>query len=116
VINDRADLIDDLRSCCLCDVGQPAYIAVTAVAADGSSHLLLAEAGFVGDESVTYDPTCAAVAHEQLGPLPLGVVRRITIAQRTHRCGRRTKAGAPCRTPVAHPGDACSWHRTELRR
>jgi hypothetical protein len=28
-----------------------------------------------------------------------------------HRCGRTTKAGAPCRTPVVHPGAACGSHR-----
>jgi hypothetical protein len=34
-----------------------------------------------------------------------------TIDTIAHRCGRTTKAGAPCRTPVVHPGAACGSHR-----
>ena len=30
-----------------------------------------------------------------------------------HRCGRRTKAGGPCRTPTARPGDPCASHRAD---
>jgi hypothetical protein len=115
MIPDYADLIDDARTRCLCDVGAPDYLAATAVSADGTAHLLLARADAIGDENTRYDPTCRTIAHEQLGPLPLGVVQRITIARRTHCCGRRTKAGAPCRTPVARAGDACSWHRNTDR-
>jgi hypothetical protein len=29
------------------------------------------------------------------------------------RCGRRTKSGRSCRTPVARAGDTCAWHRTQ---
>jgi hypothetical protein len=105
-------LIDDHRTACLCDVGTTDYIAVTAVAADGSAHLVMARVDAVGDESVGYDASCPGVAHEQLGPLPLNYTRRIAVSRRTrHRCGRRTQAGAPCRIRVTRAGDACEWHR-----
>lgn len=118
MISDRADLIDPDRTRCLCDVGAPDYLAATAVSADGSAHLLLAEVDFIGDENTRYDPTCRTVAHEQLGPLPLGVVQRITIAQRAHRplCGRPTAAsGRPCRLPATQPGGTCHFHRNTER-
>ena len=110
--NNNANLIDDCRTRCLCAVGRDDYIAATAVASDGTEHLVLARCDALGDENVRYDPACTDVAHEQLGALPLEFVRRVTISQRTHRCGRPTKSGAPCRTPVARPGDACGWHCT----
>jgi hypothetical protein len=113
--NADASLIDDARTRCLCDVGRDDYIAATAVAADGSEHLVLARCDALGDENVRYDPTCAHVSHEQLGPLSLEFVRRITAARRAHRCGRRTKSGAPCQSPVARAGDTCAWHRTGAR-
>jgi hypothetical protein len=95
-VTENASLIDDSRTRCLCDVGRDDYIAATAVAADGREHLVLAQTEAIGDPDVTYDPTCADVAHEQLGALPIEVVRRITITVRTHRCGRRTgQAGHP---------------------
>jgi hypothetical protein len=113
--NDDASLIDDSRTRCLCDVGGDDYLAATAVAADGSEHLLLARCDALGDENVRYDPNCSDVAHEQLGALPIEYVRRITISRRTHRCGRRTQAGKPCRILVTRSGDACTWHRTGAR-
>jgi hypothetical protein len=100
---------------CTLGTASPGYAAVEAVDTRGGTHYLLAECAAIGDERVTYDPTCSDVAHEQMGPLPIEYVRRLTIATRTHRCGRRTKAGAPCRTPVHRPGAACSWHRSERR-
>ena len=108
---DNASIIVDARTICLCDVGRPDCLAATAIAADGTEHLVLARVDAIGSH-VGYDPTCSAVDHEQLGALPLEYVRRITVSSRTHRCGRRTKSGAPCRTPVARPGDTCAWHRT----
>jgi hypothetical protein len=109
-------IIDPDRTACLCDLGRPDYLAATAVAADGSEHLVLARCDALGDETVRYDHTCAAAAHDQLGALPIEYVRRITISRRrTHRCGRRTKSGTPCQTPVTRPGDACGWHRTGAR-
>lgn len=104
-------LIDNARSAHLCAAGLPGYVAATAIEADGAEHLVLVQAGSVGDKAVRYNPACPEVEHEQLGPLPLDVVRRITISRRTLRCGRRTKQGAPCQTPVARAGDACGRHR-----
>jgi hypothetical protein len=122
-VNDNANLIDDSRTRCLCDVGRDDYIAATAVAADGSEHLVLARCDALGDDSVRYDPTCTAVRHEQTGPLPPGVQYRVSQVMGScgsedrdgWRCGRRTQAGAPCRIRVHRPGDACTWHR-ELAR
>jgi hypothetical protein len=110
-MTDNTHYVDSQRTACLYDVGQAEYSAVVAVAADGSEHLLLAFQAAIGDTNATYDPTCQAVSHEQTGPLPLDVVRRITIATRTPRCGRPTKAGTACRTPVSRPGTTCGWHR-----
>jgi hypothetical protein len=105
--------LDDDHSSCLCDVGGDGYAAATAVAADGSTHLLLAQVDAIGDDRVTYDPTCQGAAHEQTGPLPLEFVRRLTIARRRgNRCGRRTKSGTVCRMRVSRAGDACDWHRS----
>jgi hypothetical protein len=114
-VNYTGSIVDDSRTRCLCDVGRDDYIAATAVAADGSEHLVLASCDALGDDNVTYDPMCTDVAHEQLGELPLEYARRITVSRRTHRCGRPTKSGAPCQAPVTRPGDACGWHRTEAR-
>jgi hypothetical protein len=111
-VNENTSLIDDARTICLCDVGQPGYIAATAITAEGREHLVLAELDAIGDEHVLYDPTCTDVTHEQLGALPLEFVRRITVSQRVHRCGRPTKTtGRPCRVEVARPGEACGLHR-----
>jgi hypothetical protein len=113
-----AHLIDERRSACLCDIGGGGYLAAVAVAADGSEHLVVAEFESMGDETVRYDGSCAAVVHEQLGVLPLETALRLTINQRatrcgpdTIRCGRRTKLGRPCRARVLFEGDACAWHR-----
>ena len=106
-------LIDYERAACLCDVGQPDYWAAVCVTASGEDVLWLV----CKDELGAEHPRCGSSdqPHERLGPLPLEVVRGITISRRTHRCGRRTKSGAPCRTPVARPGDGCAWHRTGAR-
>lgn len=110
------DYLDSDRTVGLCDVGNPDYLAAVVIGADGAQHLILAQRSTIGDESVRYDPTCATIAHEQPGPLPLEVVRRLAISGRTHRCGRATRSGAPCRVPVTRRGDACGWHRSEARR
>jgi hypothetical protein len=114
-VNENGSLIDYEHSTCLQDVGQVDYIAALAVAADGTTHLILADREAIGDDNVTYDPTCSDAVHEQIGALPLEYVRRLTISQRMNRCGRRTKSGAPCQTPVTRPGDTCAWHRTGAR-
>lgn len=112
-MNDNASLIDDSRTRCLCDVGRDDYLAATAVAADGSEHLVLARCDAVGDENVTYDATCADVTHEKLGALSPRWAARVHLAPL--RCGRLTKAGGRCRVYVAHPGQPCAWHRTGAR-
>jgi hypothetical protein len=111
----HGELVDPDRTVCLCDVGNPDYLAAVAIGPDGDQRLILAQRDAIGDPDVRYDPLCSGVAHEQVGKLPLATVRRITVSRRTHRCGRRTKSGAPCRAPVTGPGDACVWHRTEAR-
>lgn len=112
-MTDDGLLIDTDRTACLCDAGQTDYIATTAIDVDGCERMVLAHQPSIGDTSVVFGPKCPDVAHEQLGPLPLAVVRRITIASRVHRCGRTTKSGTPCRNTVAEPGKHCTWHRSE---
>ncbi|WP_375489676.1 hypothetical protein [uncultured Mycobacterium sp.] len=108
-------IIDPRRAACLCarstERCDSTHLAAVTVGPDGAEHLILAERAAIGDEHVRYDPTCSAAAHEQLGPLPLDYVARITASRRVHRCGRRTVSGTPCQTPVHRPGDACGWHR-----
>ncbi|CAM3074281.1 hypothetical protein BST27_30825 [Mycobacterium intermedium] len=106
-------LLDYDRSVCLCDVGQADYFAATAVTAGGDEHLVLARRAAIGDPTACYDSSCRDVAHEQLGALPLEYVRHITVSRRTHRCGRPTQAGRPCRIRVPAQGQACEWHRTK---
>jgi putative component of membrane protein insertase Oxa1/YidC/SpoIIIJ protein YidD len=110
-----SDFIDPDHTACLCDVGSPDYIAAIAIGPDCDQRLILAMRDAIGDPDVRYDPTCSDVGHEQLGALPIEIVRRITISGRVNRCGRRTKSGTPCQTPVTRAGDACGWHRTEAR-
>lgn len=114
-MTDNGSIIDPDRWCCLCDVGNPDYAAAVAIAADGTQHFVLAHRDSIGDPDVVYASSCPAAPHEQRGDLPLEYVRRITIAsRRTHRCGRRTQAGRPCRIRVPAEGQACEWHRTKV--
>lgn len=106
-------LVDYHRSACLCDVGAPDYLLTVAIAADGTETFMLARHDAIGDPSITYRRDCPDAPHEQADRLPLEFVRRVTISQRTHRCGRPTKAGRPCRIAVNRPGDACCWHRSK---
>jgi hypothetical protein len=110
VTDDKANLLDDLRTACLCDVGGPGLLAATAIGADGSEHYLLALVDAIGDENVRYDPTTPQAPHERLGALPLEYLRRLTIAARTHRCDRPTCKGRPCRLRVDRAGAACEFH------
>ncbi len=105
-------LVDDVRSRCLCDVGGASLLAATAIDGDGREYLVVAEVDQLGDPVAVVDVACPDAPHEQLGPLPLEYVRRFTVAQRTHRCGRPTAAGRPCRALVGHHGAACAHHRT----
>jgi hypothetical protein len=104
-------LVDPRRAACLCDVGGPGLIATVVIDADGTEHLVLAEADRIGDENTRVDVGCRDAVHEQLGPLPPGVLRRIATVRRTHRCGRPTATGGRCRIPVRRPGQPCGWHR-----
>jgi hypothetical protein len=109
-VNENANLLDDERTACLCDVGRPEYVAATAIAADGTEHLVLAHSHSIGDDTVVYDSSCRDVAHEQLGPLPDRY--RLGLQCIPIRCGRPTKTtGMPCRIEVAHPGQPCGLHR-----
>jgi hypothetical protein len=113
---DHTLLIDNSRAACLCDVGGAGLIATVAVSADGAEHLVLADRDRIGDDNARVDIGCPAAEHEQIGELPPEYVQRITVSRRTHRCGRRTKSGTPCRAYVGQPGEACGWHRTEARQ
>lgn len=110
--DDDAHRVDHSRTTCLCDVGLPGYWAVTAVDCRGDEHFALAECVSLGRGGARYDAACSDVAHEQVGPLPLEYVRRVTVAARVNRCGRLTQAGRPCRIRVAVVGAACEWHRS----
>lgn len=108
----HGDFIDPDHTACLCDVGNPDYVAAIAIGPDGDQRLILAKRDAIGDPDVRYDPNSVGVAHEQLGPLPLEFVRRITISSRMHRCGRPTKTtGRPCRIEVSRPDQPCGLHR-----
>jgi hypothetical protein len=108
--------LDPNRSACLCDVGAPGYLAATCIDADGSEHLVVACDAAVGTPAGRWRAGGGDVPHEQLGALPIEFVRRLTISRRTHRCGRPTQAGRPCRNRVPAEGDACDWHRTKAER
>jgi hypothetical protein len=100
--------VDWEQSRCLCDVGMPGWLLIEALAPDGERHLLMADEAVLGDEP--YDRWRPRAPHEELGPLPASVQQRLAGFQ--PRCGRTTKStGRGCRTPVARPGAACSWHR-----
>ncbi|ORV91198.1 hypothetical protein AWC11_11370 [Mycobacterium interjectum] len=83
--DDETDIIDPHRSVHLYDVGAADYAAATCVSADGSGHLVLVHRDALNDPDVRYDPHCADIAHEQLGPLPIDCLRRLTISFR-RRC------------------------------
>jgi hypothetical protein len=82
-MNHETHLVDNNRGADLDDVGFAGYVAAVVVASDGHEHLLLAQRKSFGDEAARFDPLCTDAPHEQLGPLPLDVVRRIAISQRT---------------------------------
>lgn len=106
IFEDEVNLIDPDRSAYLCSEGGHGYMAVTAMAGDGSEHLVLAEIDGIGDLTARYDPACTGVTHEQSGPLPTTWLHRVAL-----RCGRLTKTGRPCRALVGHTGSACARHR-----
>jgi hypothetical protein len=102
--------IDYERTCCLCDTGHT-YAAAVVVTEDGTEDFLLIEHAAVNKRG--YNRDCLDAPHEQVGPLPIEFVRRITISRCRHLCGRPTKAtGRPCRIEVTRPGEPCGLHRT----
>ena len=92
---------------CLCDAGLVGWEAVEVITPDGGRHLLLANPDAIND---CYRSTADVAPHEETGPLPASVRRRLAAVQ--PRCGRPTRRGSRCRAPVTRPGGACSWHRT----
>jgi hypothetical protein len=105
----RIAIIDFTRTACLCDVGLPGGEAAVLVGDDGRADFVIVDVSLLGDEGHTYDPTTPQAPHEQPGALPPRWQARVALAPL--RCGRKTKTGRPCRTPVTTPGDACPWHR-----
>lgn len=83
--DDEWGLVDPARSAFLWDVGAPDFIAATIVSADGNAHLIVGPLEGLGDNNVRYQPSCPDVTHEQVGKLPIDIVKRIAIAQRMHR-------------------------------
>ena len=106
-MTDNGGYLDGARSAALDDVGGGNMVATTLVGAD-TSWLVIVDADHLGQPVI--DPHCRGIAHEQTGPLPLSVVKRIAITQRIHRCGRPTQAGTPCRIKVRRLGDPCARH------
>lgn len=106
--------IDGRRSCSLYDVGGGNVLAATLVGADYTI-LALLDTDHIRD-GTPIDRHCREAVHEQLGPLPLEIARRVAIANRTHRCGHPTESGRPCRITVTHAGDACRWHSKPTER
>jgi hypothetical protein len=83
-VNDDSDweLIDGDRTVGLSDVGAPGYFAATVITGTGETHYVLAQYERLGDDTARYEFNCPAASHEQLGPLPLEYVRRLTISRR----------------------------------
>jgi hypothetical protein len=79
--------------------------AVEAVNPDGDRSFWLMDPNPQDDHELPI----AIPAHEDIGPLPLDVRRRISPVA---RCGQPTRSGAPCQAAVAHPGATCTRHRT----
>ena len=114
----RGPIVDTERSACLCSAGGGPYVAATLITPDGRQDLVLVDWDKLGNPDYTYNADVPHATHEQPGPLPGYWTRRVAAVHRTpHRCGRPTKTtGAPCQTPVARAGGACSWHRENQRK
>lgn len=96
----------------LCDVGLPGYSIAETVDPNGVIEFWILHQPQIGSPDADHgNPT---PPHELNGPLRPDWRRRV--AETLLRCGRATRAGRPCRTPVAVPGLACAHHRTEARR
>ncbi|OBH35399.1 hypothetical protein A5692_11620 [Mycobacterium sp. E342] len=76
--------VDDARSALLHDVGGDAYGAAVVCNPDGSTDLVLAWLPGLNNPEVPY-AAGPAPAHEQPGPLPIEVLRRVVETTRRHR-------------------------------
>jgi len=83
------DWLDLTRSASLGDVGLPDYLAAATVNSNGDTGLVLVRRDRIDDPAATYSAACAQAPHEQLGPLPLEFVRRLTAS----RGRQRTEGG-----------------------
>jgi hypothetical protein len=101
-------LIDPDRTVCLCDVGDPDYIATVTVDIHGNDKYWLCHRDLLGDVA---DIGNSNPRHEQLGRLPQHVRDRIW-GDRL-KCGRPRGDGLPCRQRVTVPGRSCPHHRTQ---
>lgn len=104
-------MIDWERSTCLCDAGEPDYVAAVCVTDSGDDVLLLVHVPSLDSEHSQHgNPN---QQHERLGPLPRRVYDRIWSAHYDDdgaRCGRPRADGQPCRQRVSEPGAACCFH------
>ena len=74
-------IVDRHRSADLDDVGGRGMTLAVAVDAAGAEHLGVVERRTFGDRTTGF--SLGSPEHEQLGPLPLEVVKRVVAAQRT---------------------------------
>lgn len=89
-----------LRETCLDDVSDDDLHVAEVVNPDGSMAFWVL--GFEGEpQGLTGIPS-----HEQLGPLPMPIVRRLASLPEAGRCNAPTKAGRPCRKSAA----GCPFH------
>lgn len=58
VTNPDVSLVDYARTTCLCDAGNPDYLAALVVEADGTERVVLAEKASIGDPKARYNATC----------------------------------------------------------
>ncbi len=82
---DGFDRLDPRRLARLGDVGLPGYVAAVVVDCDGETNLMLARVDAINDPAATYNAGCPDAPHDQLGPLPIEYVRRLTISRRRRR-------------------------------
>lgn len=90
------------------------YVASVCVTPDGQTVLwLLAHQGEIGYDD-TFGCACRDCAPHEIPDCSIpGRMRAVLDRPTQSRCGRPRLDGHPCRTPVAHPGLVCHWHRTE---
>jgi hypothetical protein len=99
------------------DEGGDGYIAGVAVTPEGTEEFVLVRRDSINDADVRYPGTETAwrnaAPHELTGRIPQDWLRVHGLLI----CGRRSRTtGKPCRNTVEHPGDACPWHATVVRR